>query len=68
MTTVFAKFEVIHLVRTHEGERGASNSLRHAYKGEGVDIFKYVRKKVPFCTYFLIFHMQSTMRKTSGPR
>ena len=33
---------VIHLARTHEG-------------GEGTDTSKYVRKKVAFCSWFVIF-------------
>ena len=44
---------VIHLVRKHEGGRGSSKSVRHAYKGGGVATV--CAQKVPFCKYNVVF-------------
>ena len=52
---------VINLLRTHEGRGwGSSKGVRHAHKGEEVDIFKYVRKKSLFGCILLYFHMDCT--------
>jgi len=51
---------LVHLVRTHEGGRRSSKSVHHAYKREGADTSKYVRRKVLFARILQYFHMQDT--------
>ena len=46
---------VIHLARTHEGGGGRAKAYTMRTKGDGVDKFKYVRKKAPFCMHFDTF-------------
>ena len=44
-------------VRTHKEGEGSSKSVHHAYKWEGVDTCKYVRKKSLFACILLYFYI-----------